>query len=211
MPIGRRRSRSRLHRPKPARRHSQVQILGSPELPSTYRVKITPAFHIPIATSEIQAQLKAGKLRVDGPTTVDGRKAIKLSSIHGPYGYEYDVAPGTYYPIKQVFRSRAVTITTVYSEYRVLPETPANQSSSARRPPPRRPHRPQPGRLPGRSGATDNRQLTRTTATGELPSCRPMACKGSAPLGAVPTRRTFAPANRRPRRAPRPAAPWLLL
>jgi hypothetical protein len=102
-----------------------------------YRVKITPAFRTPVATSAIQAQLKAGKLRVDGPTTVDGRKAIKLTSIHGPYGYEYYVAPGTYYPIKQVFRSRAVTVTTIYSEYRVLPETPANQlllSLAARHP-----------------------------------------------------------------------------
>ena len=55
----------------------------------------------------------------------------------GPYGYVYDVAPGTYYPIKQVFRSRAITITTVYSEYRVLPATPANQhllSLAARHP-----------------------------------------------------------------------------
>jgi hypothetical protein len=64
---------------------------------------------------------------VAGPTTIDGRKAIKLTSIRGPYGYQYDVAPGTYYPIKQVLRSRAITITTIYREYRVLPATPANQ------------------------------------------------------------------------------------
>lgn len=106
---------------------SQVQILGSPEHPSTYRMKVTPAFRVTSTTAEIQAQLKAGKLKVAGPTTIDGRKAIELISIHGPYGYVYDVAPGTYYPIKQVVRSRAITITTVYSEYRVLPATPANQ------------------------------------------------------------------------------------
>jgi len=106
---------------------SQVQIVGSPEHPSTYRMKITPAFRVTPTTAEIQAQLKAGKLKVAGPTTIDGRKAIKLTSVHGPYGYEYDVAPGTYYPIKQVFRSRGITVTTVYSEYRVLPATPANQ------------------------------------------------------------------------------------
>ena len=80
-----------------------------------------------------------------GPTTIDGRKAIELISIHGPYGYVYDVAPGTYYPIKQVFRSRAITITTVYSEYRVLPATPGNQqllSLAARHPGARIDHSP---------------------------------------------------------------------
>jgi hypothetical protein len=116
---------------------SQIQTLGSPEHPSTYRMKVTPALRVPPTTAEIQAQLKARRLKVAGPTTIDGRKAIKLISIHGPYGYEYDVAPGTYYPIKQVFRNRAITITTVYSEYRVLPATPANQrllSLAARHP-----------------------------------------------------------------------------
>lgn len=124
---------------------SQVQTLGSPEHPSTYRMKITPAFRVTPTTAEIQAQLKAGKLKVAGPTTIDGRKAIKLTSVHGPYGYEYDVAPGTYYPIKQVVRSRAITITTIYSEYRVLPATSANQrllSLAARHPGARIDHNP---------------------------------------------------------------------
>jgi hypothetical protein len=124
---------------------SQVQILGRPDRPSTYRMKITPAFRVTPTTAEIQAQLKAARLKVAGPTTIDGRKAVKLISIHGPYGYEYDVAPGTYYPIKQVFRSRAITITTVYSEYRVLPATPANQqllSLAARHPGARIDHNP---------------------------------------------------------------------
>ncbi len=124
---------------------SQVQILGRPDHPSTYRMKITPALRVTPTTAEIQAQLKAGRLKVAGPTTIDGRKAIKLISIHGPYGYEYDVAPGTYYPIKQVFRSRAITITTVYSEYRVLPATSANQqllSLAARHPGARIDHSP---------------------------------------------------------------------
>jgi hypothetical protein len=116
---------------------SQVQILGTPEHPSRYRMKITPAFRVTSTTAEIEAQLKAGRLKVAGPTTINGRKAIELISIHGPYGYVYDVEPGTYYPIKQVFRSRAITITTVFTEYRVLPATPANQqllSLAARHP-----------------------------------------------------------------------------
>jgi hypothetical protein len=116
---------------------SQVQTLGSPEHPSTYRMKITPALRVTPTTAEIQAQLKAGKLKVAGPTTIDGRKAIKLTSVHGRSRYEYDVAPGTYYPIKQVFRIRGITVTTIFNEYRVLPATPANQrllSLAARHP-----------------------------------------------------------------------------
>ncbi len=124
---------------------SQVQILGSPEHPSTYRMTIAPAFRVTPTTAEIQAQLKAGKLKVAGSTTVDGRKAIRLTSVRGPYRYEYYVAPGTYYPIKQVLQSRAITITTIYSEYRVLPATPANQrllSLAARHPGARIDHNP---------------------------------------------------------------------
>ncbi len=45
---------------------SQVQILGSPEHPSTYRMKITPAFRVTSTTAEIQALLKAGRLKVLG-------------------------------------------------------------------------------------------------------------------------------------------------
>jgi hypothetical protein len=124
---------------------SQVQTLASPEHPSTYRMRIIPAFRVIPTTAEIQAQLKAEKLKVAGPTMIDGRKAIKLTSLHGPYGYEYDVAPGTYYPIKQVLRSRAITVTTIYSEYRVLPATPTNQqllSLAARHPGVRIDHNP---------------------------------------------------------------------
>ena len=88
---------------------SQVQTFGSPVHPSTYRMKIAPAFRVTPTTAEIQAQLKAGKLKVAGPTMVNGRKAIKLTTLSGRYGYEYDVAPGTYYPVRQVLRSRAIT------------------------------------------------------------------------------------------------------
>ena len=72
-----------------------------------------------------------------GPTTIDGRRAIKLTSVRGQSRYEYDVAPGTYYPVKQVFRVPGITVTTIYNEYRVLPATPANQrllSLAARHP-----------------------------------------------------------------------------
>jgi hypothetical protein len=122
-----------------------VQVNFSPKHPDQNRMKITPAFRVTPTTAEIHTQLQAGKLKVDGPTTINGRKAIRLTSIHGPYGYEYDVAPGSYYPIKEIFHSRAITVTTIYSEYRVLPTTPANQrllSLPARHPGARIDHNP---------------------------------------------------------------------
>jgi hypothetical protein len=115
---------------------AQVQTVSSPQHPAKVRLRITAAFRVPSETAEIQAQLRAGKLKVVGPITIDGRKAIKLAAIHGID--EYDVAPGTYYPIRQVLSyGRAIKVTTTYSEYRVLPATLANQrllSLAARHP-----------------------------------------------------------------------------
>ena len=40
---------------------------------------------------------------------------------------EYDVAPGTYAPIRTLLGyGAAITVTTTYSEYRILPATAAN-------------------------------------------------------------------------------------
>jgi hypothetical protein len=90
-------------------------------------LKIAPAFRVPDETAQTRSQLKAGKLKVAGPTTVDGRRAIKLVGAHGTASEEYDVAPGTYDPIRQISRTRGTTITLTYSEYRVRPATAANQ------------------------------------------------------------------------------------
>ena len=87
---------------------------------------IVPAFRVPDETDQIRSELKARKLRVAGQTTVDGRRAIKLVAVHGID--EYYVAPGTYDPIREVVGVQpGSVVTTTYSEYRVLPATPANE------------------------------------------------------------------------------------
>lgn len=77
----------------------------------------------PIA--EVRNLLKEHKLRIDGTTNVNGREAIKL--INGHQGFQYDVAPRTYEPMRAISGDRETAFTVTSSEYRVLPATPANQ------------------------------------------------------------------------------------
>ena len=87
---------------------------------------ITAAYRLSDETAQIRSQLTAGKLKLAGSTTIDGRRALKLVAVHGID--EYDVAPGTYAPIRTVLGyGAAITVTTTYSEYRVLPATAANE------------------------------------------------------------------------------------
>jgi len=89
-----------------------------------YRMSVHAAFRVPSISAGVGAVL--GRLKVVGPTIVDGRKAIKLVPIHGTG--EYDVAPGTYYPIREVVEDApGAGVTITWSEYRVLPATPANE------------------------------------------------------------------------------------
>jgi hypothetical protein len=86
-------------------------------------MSIHPAFRVPSESTSVHAWL--GKLKVAGPTTVDGRRAIKLVPVHG-HG-EYDVAPGTYYPIREVLPYASGSQIITWSEYRVVPATAANE------------------------------------------------------------------------------------
>ena len=87
---------------------------------------ITRPFRISDDTAQIRSRLKAGKLKLAGSTTVDGRRALRLVAVHG--FDEYDVAPGTYAPIRTVLGyGPAIVVTTIYSEYRILPATAANE------------------------------------------------------------------------------------
>jgi len=88
---------------------------------------ITPEFRITDDNAEIRSLLEAGKLRVTGPITIDGRRAIRLVGGHGEDTEEYDVAPGNYAPIRELTRTRGTVTILTYSEYRVLPATPANE------------------------------------------------------------------------------------
>jgi hypothetical protein len=100
------------------------------------RLQIVAAYRVPSETSSIRTQLQAHKLKVHGTTTVDGRDAIALSTADG--SAKYYVQPGTYYPIRTVIQNPGGgLLTTTFSRYQVLPDTPFNQrllSLTARHP-----------------------------------------------------------------------------
>jgi hypothetical protein len=122
-------------------------------IPFHIRLEIAPAIHFPSETDAVRQLLRTHALKVDGFTIVDGRKAIKLSSVHNTVqsrsshrpveyspdgGLEYYVAPGSYDPIRQVVnRPPYVQSTQTWTEYKLLPATANNQqllSLTARHP-----------------------------------------------------------------------------
>ncbi len=103
-----------------------INVLTNNRRATSNHLEITPAFRITDDNAAIRSQLKAGKLRVSGSITIDGRRAIRLVGGRGSGTEEYDVAPGTYAPIREVHRWPGTTTILTYSEYRVLPATAAN-------------------------------------------------------------------------------------
>jgi hypothetical protein len=103
-----------------------VDVVPNNRRATANHLRITPAFRITDDNAEIRSELKAGRLRVSGSITIDGRRAIRLVGGHGSVTEEYDVTPGTYAPIREIRGWRGVTTILTYSEYRVLPATPAN-------------------------------------------------------------------------------------
>jgi hypothetical protein len=107
-----------------------VDVVPDNRRATANHLKITAPFRITNDNAQIRSQLKGGKLRVIGPSTIDGRRAIRLVGGHGSgrgrVSEEYDVAPGTYAPIREVTRSIGMVVTLTYSEYRVLPATATN-------------------------------------------------------------------------------------
>ena len=90
------------------------------------RLQIVGAFRVPSETSSIRTQLQDHKLKLDGTATVDGREAIVLKTADG--SEKYYVEPVTYDPIKTIIQNPGGgMITTTFSQYQVLPDTPANQ------------------------------------------------------------------------------------
>jgi hypothetical protein len=111
-----------------ALRNGTAHVLELPDRgrPSASHLRVAGLLRNPVETAEIRAQLKAGKFKVSGTTVVAGRRAIKLIGVNGNPIKEYDVAPGTYAPIREVVRTPGNLTIVSYSEYRVLPATPAN-------------------------------------------------------------------------------------
>jgi hypothetical protein len=97
---------------------------GSGPHPAIY-LTVVPASRQTSPIDQIRTLLKEHKLRIDGTTKVNGREAIKLTN--GRRGFQYDVAPRTYEPIRAISGDQQTTDTVTWSEYRVLPATPANQ------------------------------------------------------------------------------------
>jgi hypothetical protein len=89
-------------------------------------LKVTSLDRTPVEVTQIRAQLEAGRFKVSGMTSIDGRDSIKLIGVRGNPIKEYDVAPGTYAPIREVVRTPGDLTIVTYSEYRVLPDTDAN-------------------------------------------------------------------------------------
>jgi hypothetical protein len=105
---------------------ASVGVFPNNRRATSNHLKIVAAFRTTDETAQIRSQLKSGRLRVSGSITIDGRRAIRLVGAHGSASEEYDVAPGTYAPIREVNRAPGSVTILTYSEYRVLPATPAN-------------------------------------------------------------------------------------
>lgn len=109
-----------------------------------YRMRVRPAFRMPDPRPAAFIQAWLGSLKVAGFTVVDGRRAIRLLPVHGRG--EYDVAPGTYYPIRSIVfpedaagawgphppsaavRADSASITTTWSVYQVGADTARGQA-----------------------------------------------------------------------------------
>jgi len=116
-------------------------------IPFHVKLAVVPATHFPSDIASIRHLLRTHKLTVDGLTTVDGRQAIKLTSVTfkaarpdqvTDSGLEFYVDPRTYRPIKEVFsRPPFVQNSQTFTEYQTLSINAANErllSLTARHP-----------------------------------------------------------------------------
>lgn len=81
---------------------------------------------------QVRQEIAQGYLRVDGPATVGGKKAIKLSlRLPGAGGVTSVlwVDASTYLPIESVAHRPGKTPETTTTDYQMLPSTPGNMAS----------------------------------------------------------------------------------
>ena len=79
--------------------------------------------------AQLRAQVKAGKVTLLGPTTVDGQRAIHLVERSARGTISLWVSPATYLPIREIDTAPGVAATSpraIRDDYRWLPATPAN-------------------------------------------------------------------------------------
>lgn len=104
---------------------ARIAVLTTPT--GRHRLQVAPAFPpFPYETRSASARQDLGPLKVAGHTMVNGHNAIRLVPIHG--AGEFDVAPGTLYPLREIEVTPGAIVTTTWTEYRVLPGTSANQA-----------------------------------------------------------------------------------
>jgi hypothetical protein len=79
--------------------------------------------------AQIRAQVRAGKITLIGPATVDGQRAIHLIQRFSTGDVNMWVSPATYLPIREIDTARGVPETSpraIRDDYRWLPATPAS-------------------------------------------------------------------------------------
>ena len=116
-------------------------------IPFHLKLTVVPATHFPSDIASIRRLLRTHRLTVDGLTTVDGHRAIKLTSVTfkaarpdqvTDSGLEFYVDPRTYRPIKEIVsRPPLFRSSQTFTEYRTLPINAANErllSLTARHP-----------------------------------------------------------------------------
>lgn len=79
--------------------------------------------------AQLRAQVRAGKVTLLGPATVDGQRAIHLVERSARGTISLWVSPATYLPIREIDTAPGVSATSpraIRDDYRWLPATPAN-------------------------------------------------------------------------------------
>ncbi len=116
-------------------------------IPFHLKLELSPATHFPSDIASIRDLLRTHRLSVDELNTVNGHRAIKLTSVTFKAtrpdqvvysGLEFYVDPRTYRPIKEVIsRPPLFRDSKTFTEYRTLPINAANEqllSLTARHP-----------------------------------------------------------------------------
>jgi hypothetical protein len=114
-----------------------VETLLGKRIPFHVRLRVAPVPRFPGETASIRDLLKRHALKVAGTTTVAGRPVIKLvgpkfnlrrGNRSGDDGVTYYVDPHTYTPIELIVdRPSLFKDSQIWTEYRTLPSTPANE------------------------------------------------------------------------------------
>ena len=94
--------------------------------PAAFRMRLSSARR---PAAQLRAQVRAGKVTLIGPATVDGQRAIHLVERTGHGAIRLWVSPSTYLPIREIDTAPGVSPASpraIRDDYRWLPATPAS-------------------------------------------------------------------------------------